>query len=62
MIDHAGHTCEFARKAAPQAKQELIEHLEPLKEVQTSLCKAAEVVQVTKSEIVAQGKSVAECC
>ena len=60
VIDHAGHTCEFARKAAPQAKQELIEHLEPLKEVQASLCKAAEVVQVTKSEIVAQGKSVAE--
>ena len=60
VIDHAGHTCEFARKAAPQAKQELIEHLEPLKEVQTSLCKAAEVVQGTKSEIVAQGKSVAE--
>ena len=60
VIDHAGHTCEFARKAAPQAKQELIEHLEPLKEVQARLCKAAEVVQVTKSEIVAQGKSVAK--
>ena len=60
VIDHAGHTCEFARKAAPQAKQELIEHLEPLKEVRANLCKAAEVVQVTKSEVVAQGKSVAE--
>ena len=60
VIDHAGHTCEFARKAAPQAKQELIEHLEPLKEVQTSLWKAAEVVQVTKSEVVAQGASIAE--
>ena len=60
VIDHAGHTCEFARKAAPQAKQELIEHLEPLKEVQASLCKAAEVVQVTKSEVVAQGTSIAE--
>ena len=60
VIDHAGHTCEFARKAAPQAKQELIEHLEPLKEVQASLCKAAEVVQVTKSEVVAQETSIAE--
>ena len=59
VIDHAGHTCEFARKAAPQAKQELIEHLEPLKEVQANLSKAAEVVQVTKSEVVAQGKFVA---
>ena len=59
-INHAGHKSEFTKVAAPETKKQLAEHLEPLKEVQASLCKAAEVVQVTKSEVVAQGTSIAE--
>ena len=60
VINHAGHKSEFTKVAAPETKKQLAEHLEPLKEVQANLFKAAEVVQVTKSEVVAQGKSVAE--
>ena len=59
-INHAGHKSEFTKVAAPETKKQLAEHLEPLKEVQASLFKAAEVVQVTKSEVVAQGTSIAE--
>ena len=57
VIDHANHKYDFVKVAAPETKKQLAEHL---KEVQANLCKATEVVQVTKSEIVAQGKSVAE--
>ena len=60
VIDHANHKYDFVKVAAPETKKQLAEHLGPLKEVQTNLSKATEVVQVTKSEIVAQGKSVAE--
>ena len=60
VINHAGHKSEFTKVAAPETKKQLAEHLEPLKEVQANLCKAAEVVQVTKSEVVAQGTSIAE--
>ena len=60
MIDHANHKYDFVKVAAPETKKQLAEHLEPLKEVQANLSKATEVVQVTKSEIVAQGKSLAE--
>ena len=57
VIDHANHKYDFVKVAAPETKKQLAEHL---KEVQANLSKATEVVQVTKSEIVAQGKSVAE--
>ena len=60
VIDHANHKYDFVKVAAPETKKQLAEHLGPLKEVQANLSKATEVVQVTKSEIVAQGKSVAE--
>ena len=60
VIDHANHKYDFVKVAAPETKKQLAEHLEPLKEVQANLRKAREVVQVTKSEIVAQGKSVAD--
>ena len=60
VIDHVNHKYDFVKVAAPETKKQLAEHLGPLKEVQANLSKAAEVVQVTKSEIVAQGKSVAE--
>ena len=60
VIDHANHKYDFVKVAAPETKKQLVEHLEPLKEVQANLSKATEVVQVTKSEIVAQGKSIAE--
>ena len=57
VIDHANHKYDFVKVAAPETKKQLAEHL---KEVQANLSKATDVVQVTKSEIVAQGKSVAE--
>ena len=60
VIDHANHKYDFVKVTAPETKKQLAEHLVPLKEVQVNLSKAREVVQVTKSEIVAQGKSVAE--
>ena len=60
VIDHANHKYDFVKVAAPETKKQLTEHLESLKEVQVNVSKATEVVQVTKSEIVAQEKSVAE--
>ena len=59
-INHAGHKREFTRVTAPETKKQVAERIEPMKEVQAKLYKAAEVVQVTKSEVVAQGASVAE--
>ena len=58
VINHAGHKSEFTKLAASESKKQLAEHLEPLKEVQANLYKAAEVVQFTKSEVLAQEVSV----
>ena len=57
--DHKDHNHEFIKKAAPVMKKNLIQQLEPLKEVQANLLHAVEEIQTTKSEIEAQGDSVA---
>ncbi len=57
--DHSGHKHEFIKRAAPGIKEKLIQHLDPLKKVDVSLSHAVEEIQTTKSEIEAQGDSVA---
>ena len=57
--DHSGHNYEFIRVSAPEMKKKLIQQLEPLKEVHANLSLAVEEIQTTKSEIEAQGDSVA---
>ena len=57
--DHSGHNYEFISVAAPEMKKKLIQQLEPLKEVSVNISHAVEKVQTTKSDIEAQGESVA---
>ena len=57
--DHSGHNYEFIKVCAPETKKKLIQQLEPLKEVYANLSHAVEEIQTTKSEIEAQGDSVA---
>ena len=61
IIDHPcpEHNYEFVKTAAPEMKKKLIQQLEPLKEVQANYSRAVEEIQTTKSEIEAQGDSVA---
>ena len=61
IIDHPRpeHNYEFIKTAAPEMKKKLIQQLEPLKEVQANYSHAVEEIQTTKSEIEAQGDSVA---
>ena len=56
---HFGHNHEFIKSTAPETKEKLIQHLDPLKKVDVSLSHAVEEIQTTKSEIEAQGDSVA---
>ena len=55
--DHLNHSHEFIKKAAPAMKKELVQELDPLKEVVVSLSDAVEKIQTTESEIEAQGNS-----
>ena len=57
--DHRDHSHEFIKVSAPETKKKLIQQLEPLKEVHANLSHAVEEIQTTKSEIEAQGDSVA---
>ncbi len=57
--DHSGHNHEFIKSAAPETKEKLIQHLDPLKKVDVSLSHAVEEIQTTKCEIEANGDSVA---
>ena len=57
--DHRDHNHEFIKVSAPETKKKLIQQLEPLKEVHANLSHAVEEIQTTKSEIEAQGDSVA---
>ena len=53
--DHLNHNHEFIKKAAPAMKKELVQELDPLKEVVVSLSDAVEKMQTTESEIEARG-------
>ena len=59
VIDHAGHKYEFVKKYAVEIKKNLIEHLEPLKDVKVNLSHAVEEVKISKNNLEAQGTSVA---
>ena len=59
MIDHKEHKYDFVKKAAPKTKEKLTENLAPLKEIQVSLHGASQTVKSTKSDVEAQGTSVA---
>ena len=57
--DHLGHKYKSLKKAAPETKEKLIQHLEPLRERTTNLSCAIKEIQTTKSEVKEQRKSVA---
>ena len=59
MIDHKEHKYDFVKKAAPKTKEKLTENLASLKEIQVSLHGATQTVKSTKSDVEAQGASVA---
>ena len=59
MIDHKEHKYDFVKKAAPKTKEKLTENLVPLKEIQVSLQGATHTVKSTKTDVEAQGASVA---
>ena len=59
MIDHKEHKYDFVKTSAPKTVEKLVENLAPLKEIQLSLSGAAKTVKSTKSDIEAQGASVA---
>ena len=59
VIEHKEHKYDFVKKAAPKTKEKLTENLAPLKEIQVSLHDATQTVKSTKSDVEAQGASVA---
>ena len=56
--DHRDHEYEFVKKAAPEAKKKLMEHLTPLCEVQAGIQGAVRNVEEAKAEIVAMDESM----
>ena len=59
--DHLGHKYQSIKKAAPGLKTSLKEHLSPLREICDNLTHAVKEIQSTRSEVEAQGKTVAQC-
>ena len=57
--DHRDHNIEFNNVAADNKKEELMESLKPLREVEDSLSRVLEEVSHTEREVEAQGDSVA---
>ena len=57
--DHLGHNYEFIKVAGPEAKEMLIQQLEPLRKSQRSLSCAIKEIQTTIAEVEDQGGSVA---
>ena len=54
LKDHKDHNYEFTKKAAPGAKAKLLENMQPVKDLQKELVKAAEKLHVTTAAIEAQ--------
>ena len=52
--DHNGHNHEFIKEAAPIVKKELLEQLDPLKDVKVNLSHAIEEINITKSDVKVQ--------
>ena len=59
MKDHKEHNFEFCKKSARHAKGELLQELEPLKQLKAEILHAAELVQATKQEVEDQSLFVA---
>ena len=57
---HKDHKFEFSKVAAPDTKKKLLDHLSPLRSTVNSLSSAVGDIQITKQEVEAQGKSVAD--
>ena len=57
--DHFGHNYEFIKKAALEAKKKLSQQLAPLLETRDGLTCAVKKIQTTRSEVEAQGQTVA---
>ena len=60
VTTHKGHKFEFSKVAASDTKKNLLENLASLRTIINSLSGAVEVIQNTKQEVEAQGKSVAD--
>ena len=58
MFEHAGHKSAYVKKAAPETRKKLAEHLSPLKNLLPDLSTAVNRVRATKQEIQAEGKLV----
>ena len=56
--DHRDHEYEFVKKAAPETKKKLMEHLTPLCEVQAGIQGAVRNMEGAKAEIVAMDESM----
>ena len=56
--DHHGHNYEFVKKAAPEVKKNLSQHLVPLKEVKKDLLSAVKEVQTAKFKLEATEQSM----
>ena len=58
--DHLGHKYQFVKKAAPEVKKKLSQHLEPLREIKDGLMCAVKEVRTSRSELEAEGHDVVE--
>ena len=58
MFEHVGHKSAYVKKAAPETRKNLAEHLSPLKNLLPDLSTAVNQVRATKQEIQAEGKLV----
>ena len=58
--DHLGHKYQFVRKATPEVKKKLSQHLEPLREIKDGLMCAVKEVRTSRSELEAEGHAVVE--
>ena len=56
--DHRDHNYQFVKKAAPEIKKKLSQHLEPLKDVKKDLVSAVKEVQTTKSKLETKEQSM----
>ena len=56
--DHKDHEYEFVKKATPETKKQLMEHLTPLTEIHAGLQNAVEKIEGAKAEIVAMDESM----
>ena len=59
IIEHGGHKYEFVKKAAPEIRKKLIEHLLPLKKLVPNMQHSVDSVVSTRVGAESNGKSIA---